>query len=85
MEVFYGIVFLVSALAAGGVEWSKKSEGSSGASDSDFLKFRNNYVLVYALMMGELVYIALPMCIVCLPCMPTVFNQPHAPGNHFLV
>lgn len=52
MEVFYGIVFLVSALAAGGVEWSKKSEGSSGASDSDFLKFRNNYVLVYALMMA---------------------------------
>lgn len=58
MEIFYGIVFLLSALAVGILEWTKKSEGSSGNGSSgngnhDFLKFRNNYVLVYALMMGE--------------------------------
>lgn len=81
METFYGIIFLVSALAAGGVEWSKKSEGSSGATDFEFLKFRNNYVLVYALMMGEFVYIALPMCIGYVPHTSTVFSQLHAPWN----
>ena len=58
MEVFYGIVFLLSAMAVGILEWTKNSEGSSGNGSSgngnrDFLKFRNNYVLVYALMMGE--------------------------------
>lgn len=53
MEVFYGIVFLLSALAAGCLEWTKKSESNSGDGDQDFLKFRNNYVLVYALMMGK--------------------------------
>lgn len=53
MELFYGIVFLLSALAAGILEWTKKSEGSSGSGNRDFLKFRNNYVLVYALMMGK--------------------------------
>ena len=52
MELFYLIVFSLSAVAAGALEWTKKSEGSSATGNRDFIKFRNNYVLVYALMMG---------------------------------
>ncbi len=53
MELFYVAVFLLSALAAAALEGTRKTETGSAIANRDFLKFRNNYVLVYALMMGE--------------------------------
>lgn len=53
MELFYVAVFLLSALAAAALEGTRKAESGSAIANRDFLKFRNNYVLVYALMMGE--------------------------------
>ncbi len=53
MELFYLAVFLLSALAAAVLEGTRKTETGSAIANRDFLKFRNNYVLVYALMMGE--------------------------------
>ena len=57
MEAFY--ILLFAAIAATTVFFEiGKGRGSSSASSSssltrDFAAFRNNYVLVYALMMGE--------------------------------
>lgn len=53
MELFYVAVFLLSALAAAALEGTRKAETGSSIGNRDFLKFRNNYVLVYALMMGK--------------------------------
>lgn len=53
MELFYIAVFLVSAVAAAALEGTRKSATGSETGNRDFLKFRNNYVLVYSLMMGE--------------------------------
>ena len=53
MELFYVAVFLLSALAAAALEGTRKTETGSAIANRDFLRFRNNYVLVYALMMGE--------------------------------
>ena len=53
MELFYVAVFLLSALAAAVLEGTRKTETGSAIANRDFLKFRDNYVLVYALMMGE--------------------------------
>lgn len=53
MELFYIAVFLLSAMAAAALEGTRKGETGSGTGNRDFLKFRNNYVLVYSLMMGE--------------------------------
>lgn len=53
MELFYVAVFLLSALAAAVLEGTRKTETGSAIANRDFLRFRNNYVLVYALMMGE--------------------------------
>ena len=52
MELFYVAVFLLSALAAAVLEGTRKTETGSAIANRDFLTFRNNYVLVYALMMG---------------------------------
>ena len=46
-------VFFASAIAAAALEGTRKSETGSAVGNRDFLKFRNNYVLVYALMMGK--------------------------------
>ena len=53
MEMFYLVVFGVSAAAAAALQWSKAAEKSEGNANKEFLRFRNNYVLVYGLMMGE--------------------------------
>ena len=53
MELFYIAVFLLSAVAAAALEATRKSSTGSETGNRDFLKFRNNYVLVYSLMMGE--------------------------------
>lgn len=52
MEIFYVLVFGVLAVAAGVLEFTKPAETFQIGS-ADFLKFRNNYVLVYSLMMGK--------------------------------
>lgn len=52
MELFYVAVFLLSALAAAVLEGTRKTETGSAIANRDFLKFRDNYVLVYALMMA---------------------------------
>lgn len=53
MEIFYIAVFLLSAVAAAALEGTRKSATGSEIGNRDFLKFRNNYVLVYSLMMGK--------------------------------
>lgn len=54
MELFYISVFLLAAVAAAALEGTRKSSTGSESGNRDFLKFRNNYVLVYSLMMGAL-------------------------------
>ena len=61
MEAFYILLFAAIAATTVFFELGKgRSSSSSSSSTSlltrDFLAFRNNYVLVYALMMGELVF-----------------------------
>lgn len=53
MEPFYLITFLVLAACTAVLE-AKKASGTPKAysSDKGFLTFRNNYILVYSLMMG---------------------------------
>ena len=53
MELFYIAVFALSALATGALEGTRKTETGSAVGNREFLRFRNNYVLVYALMMGK--------------------------------
>ena len=62
MEIFYIAVFLLSAIAAAAVEGTRKSESGSGSGNRDFLNFRNNYVIVYALMMGKLFPVSRNVC-----------------------
>lgn len=59
MEAFYILLFAVIAATTVFFELGKGRSSSASSSSSatsltrDFLAFRNNYVLVYALMMGE--------------------------------
>jgi len=61
MEAFYILLFAAIAAATVFLELGKSKGGGSSSSATaltrDFLAFRNNYVLVYALMMGELVFV----------------------------
>lgn len=55
MDVYWSI-FMVAAVAAAALEWRNrqgKGGAGSGAADRGFLAFKNNYLLVYSLMMGE--------------------------------
>lgn len=56
METFYWIVFGLLAFFTGALLLTQVSEGSvvpsSGPNVANFLKLRNSYVFVYALMMG---------------------------------
>ena len=61
MEAFYILLFAAIACTTVFFELGKGRSSSSSSSSSsatsltrDFLSFRNNYVLVYALMMGEI-------------------------------
>lgn len=53
MEVFYFIVFGTLAVIVAGVELSKSSKDRINTSSS-FNSFKNNYLLVFSLMMGTL-------------------------------
>lgn len=55
MDVYWTI-FAVAAVVAAALEWRNrqgKGGAGSGAADRGFLAFKNNYLLVYSLMMGE--------------------------------
>ncbi len=52
MEVFYTFVFAVLAALAATLEITKSKEAAVESGNKEFMRFRNNYVLVYALMMG---------------------------------
>ena len=58
MEAFYILLFAAIAATTVFFELGKGRSSSSSMSSTsltrDFLSFRNNYVLVYALMMGKL-------------------------------
>lgn len=61
MEAFYILLFASIAAATVFLELGKRggSSSSGGAATAltrDFLAFRNNYVLVYALMMGKVLF-----------------------------
>lgn len=55
MEAFYGLVFGVCAIMAAVLEWGNRSgaDGKNSALPTDFVAFKNNYLLVYTLMMGK--------------------------------
>ena len=53
MEHFYIIVFGALAAIAASFELTKSKDTSSENAPKDFWKFRTNYTLVYALMMGR--------------------------------
>ena len=53
MEPFYVVVFGALAAMAASFELTKGKTGSSEHASKEFWKFRTNYTLVYALMMGE--------------------------------
>lgn len=52
MDPFYWLVFGVAISAAAVLEWGNRSGGSKKPWDADFRRFKNNYLLVFALMMG---------------------------------
>ncbi len=56
MEPFYVVVFGALAATAASFELTKGKTGSSEHASKEFCKFRTNYTLVYALMMGEATY-----------------------------
>lgn len=57
MEVIYYLLFGVLAVAAAFLELSRGKETGHGSMTPEFLSFRNNYVVVYSLMMGtDLLY-----------------------------
>jgi hypothetical protein len=52
METLYYLLFGVLAAAAAVLELSRSKESGHASMSREFLAFRNNYVLVYSLMMG---------------------------------
>ena len=57
METFYAVVFGVLAALTLGLVLTQNSDGSivpsTGRNVASFIRLRNSYVFVYALMMGE--------------------------------
>ena len=52
VETIYLLLFAALAVLAAGLELTKSTDQSVVKSPT-FLSFRNNYILVYSLMMGE--------------------------------
>ena len=52
MEIFLLLVFASLAALTALLELSKRQSSKQETTNRDFVRFRNNYVLVYALMMG---------------------------------
>ena len=58
METFLLLVFAAVAALTAVLELSKRQSSKPETTNRDFIRFRNNYVLVYALMMGASVPLA---------------------------
>ena len=56
MEWFYALAFGILAAIATTLELWKPKKGDSEDAPKEFWRFRANYTLVYALMMGEFVF-----------------------------
>ena len=56
METFLLLVFASLAALTALLELSKRQKSKQETMNRSFLQFRNNYVLVYALMMGAFVH-----------------------------
>ena len=52
METFLLLLFAAVAALTAVLELSKRQSSKPETANRDFIRFRNNYVLVYALMMG---------------------------------
>lgn len=52
MEAFYTALFAAMAAVAAALEMTRSKDAASESGSREFVRFRNNYVLVYALMMG---------------------------------
>ena len=86
MESFYYAVFAVLAILVAGLLFTQREQGSivpsSGANVSTFLKLRNNYLFVYAMMMGALPdrdgWSRMQGRALCCPTHPTVRRRPIA-------
>ena len=52
MEVFYTFIFGAWTALAAALELTRSKDCAVESGSKDFMRFRNNYVLVYALMMG---------------------------------
>lgn len=52
MEQFYSMLFAITAVVAFGLEFSKPAQQGVSANQA-FFRFRNNYLLVWSLMMGQ--------------------------------
>ena len=54
METFYIVIFGLQALIAAALEYGNRigSDNKHTGASTDFLLFRNNYLVVYSLMMG---------------------------------
>ena len=60
METFLLLVFASLAALTALLELSKRQKSKQETTNRDFIRFRNNYVLVYALMMGTSVRLTPP-------------------------
>jgi len=56
MDPFYMVVFGALAAVAASFELTKGKNSSSENASKEFWKFRTNYTLVYALMMGAVLW-----------------------------
>lgn len=55
MNPFYAVTFLVLAACTACLEWFKSTAAAKPyAGNKSFLSFRDNYLLVYSIMMGTL-------------------------------
>lgn len=65
MEPIYWLLFGGLAVLAAGLELTKPAD-TTLVKNADFKKFRNNYLLVYSLMMGEHSAPECPQSVTCL-------------------
>ena len=61
MDAYLLLVFAVLASLTSSMELFKRQSSNGDPTDPGYLRFRNNYILVYALMMGELCHKRTPL------------------------
>ena len=68
MDLVYWLLFGGLAAAAAGLELTKPAD-TTVVKNSEFKRFRNNYLLVYSLMMGGHMALHATQCVGKAPCM----------------